>query len=63
MDWRVAERFYSEIPGRPSFGGNVKTLTYYEGQTGLPSEGLPRVLNSPGHPTLTWMCLHPAPKE
>jgi arylsulfatase len=45
MDWRVAERFNSELAGRPSLGGNAKTLTYYEGQVGLPPEGSPRVLN------------------
>jgi hypothetical protein len=45
MDWRVAERFNSEVAGRPSLGGNAKTLTYYAGQVGLPPEGSPRVLN------------------
>ena len=45
MDWRVAERFNSELAGRPSLGGNAKTLTYYAGQVGLPPEGSPRVLN------------------
>jgi arylsulfatase len=45
MDWRVAERFNSELAGRPSLGGNAKTLTYYPGQIGLPPEGSPRLLN------------------
>ena len=45
MDWRVAERFSSELAGRPSLSGDAKTLTYYEGQVGLPPEGSPRVLN------------------
>jgi arylsulfatase len=45
MDWRVAERFNSEMAGRPSLSGNAKTLTYYEGQVGLPPEGSPRILN------------------
>jgi hypothetical protein len=31
--------------GRPSLGGSSKTLTYYPGQIGLPSEASPRVLN------------------
>jgi len=45
MDWRVAERFNSELAGRPSLSGTAKTLTYYEGQIGLPPEGSPRILN------------------
>jgi arylsulfatase len=45
MDWRIQERFNSEIAGRPSLGGNAKTFTYYEGQVGLPPEASPRVLN------------------
>ena len=45
MDWRVAERFNSELAGRPSLGGNARTLTYYAGQVGLPPEASPRVLN------------------
>ncbi len=45
MDWRVAERFNSELAGRPSLAGNAKTLTYYAGQVGLPPEGSPRLLN------------------
>jgi len=36
MDWRIQERFNSEIAGRPSLGGEAKTLTYYAGQVGLP---------------------------
>jgi arylsulfatase len=45
MDWRVSERFNSELAGRPSLGGNAKTLTYYAGQVGLPPEASPRILN------------------
>jgi hypothetical protein len=45
MDWRIAERFSSELAGRPSLAGNAKTLTYYAGQIGLPPEASPRVLN------------------
>ena len=45
MDWRVAERFNSELAGRPSLSGDAKTLIYYPGQVGLPPEGSPRVLN------------------
>jgi len=45
MDWRVTERFNAELAGRPSLSGNAKTLTYYEGQVGLPPEASPRVLN------------------
>jgi len=45
MDWRVAERFNSELAGRPSLGGDAKTRLYYPGQVGLPPEASPRVLN------------------
>jgi arylsulfatase len=45
MDWRVAERFNSELAGRPSLGGDAKTIVYYAGQVGLPPEASPRVLN------------------
>lgn len=45
MDWRIAERFNSELAGRPSLSGDAKTLTYYPGQIGLPPEASPRVLN------------------
>jgi arylsulfatase len=45
MDWRVQERFSSELAGRPSLGGDATTLTYYPGQVGLPPEASPRVLN------------------
>src|SRR5262249_36059382 len=45
MDWRVAERFNSELVGRPSLAGDAKTLTYYPGQIGLPPEASRRVLN------------------
>jgi len=45
MDWRVAERFNSELAGRPSLAGNAKTLIYYPGQIGLPPEASPRILN------------------
>jgi arylsulfatase A-like enzyme len=44
LDWRV-ERLNSELMGRPSLSGNAKTLTYYEGQVGLPPEASPRILN------------------
>jgi arylsulfatase A-like enzyme len=44
LDWRN-ERLNAELMGRPSLGGNRKTLTYYAGQVGLPSEASPRVLN------------------
>lgn len=45
LDWRGTERLNAELQGRPSLGGNAKTLTYYPGQTGLPNEASPRVLN------------------
>ena len=45
MDWRVAERFNSELARRPSLAGKAKTLIYYPGQIGLPPEASPRVLN------------------
>jgi arylsulfatase len=45
MDWRVQERMNSELAGRPSLGGDAKTVTYYAGQVGLPPEGSPRILN------------------
>jgi arylsulfatase len=45
MDWRVTERFNSELAGRPSLAGDATTFTYYEGQIALPPEGAPRVLN------------------
>jgi hypothetical protein len=44
LDWRI-ERLNAELMGRPSLSGDAKTLTYYEGQVGLPPEGSPRVLN------------------
>jgi arylsulfatase A-like enzyme len=44
LDWRV-ERLNAELMGRPSLSGNAKTLTYYEGQVGLPPEASPRILN------------------
>jgi arylsulfatase A-like enzyme len=45
MDWRVTERFNSEIAGRPTLGGNQKRYTYYEGMVGLPGDAAPRILN------------------
>jgi arylsulfatase len=45
LDWRGTERLNAELQGRPSLGGNAKTLTYYPGQIGLPNEASPRVLN------------------
>src|SRR4029453_4165694 len=44
LDW-PSEGLNAELMGRPSLSGNAKTLTYYEGQVGLPPEGSPRVLN------------------
>jgi arylsulfatase A-like enzyme len=44
LDWRI-ERLNAELMGRPSLSGNAKTLTYYEGQVGLPPEASPRILN------------------
>ena len=45
LDWRIAQRFSSELAGRPSLGGDAKKLTYFPGQVGLPNEASPRVLN------------------
>ncbi len=45
LDWRAVERLNAELQGRPSLGGDAKTLTYYPGQIGLPNEASPRVLN------------------
>jgi arylsulfatase len=45
LDWRAVERLNSELMGRPSLTGDRKTLTYYPGQTALPSDAAPRVLN------------------
>src|SRR5262249_40519866 len=45
MDWRVAERFSAELAGRPSLGGDAKTLTFYPGQIGMPPDASPRILN------------------
>jgi arylsulfatase A-like enzyme len=45
LDWRAAERLSDEAQGRPSLGGDARTLTYYPGQVGLPSGASPRVLN------------------
>jgi arylsulfatase len=45
LDWRGTERLNAELMGRPSLGGDRKTLTYYPGQVGLPNEASPRVLN------------------
>jgi arylsulfatase len=45
LDWRAVQRFNSELMGRPTLGGDAKTLTYYPGQVGLPNEASPRVLN------------------
>ncbi len=45
LDWRAVERLSAELQGRPSLGGNAKSLTFYPGQVGLPSEASPRVLN------------------
>ncbi|MBB4802600.1 arylsulfatase [Flavobacterium nitrogenifigens] len=45
LDWRVTERFNSELMGRPSLGGNQKELTYYPGQVALPDAACPRLLN------------------
>jgi arylsulfatase len=45
LDWRAVERLNAELMGRPSLGGDRKTLTYYPGQVGLPNEASPRILN------------------
>src|SRR5262249_23515150 len=46
MDWRVSERFNSELAGRPSLAGkDRKVFTYYPGQVGLPKDAAPRILN------------------
>lgn len=45
MDWRVSERFSAELAGRPSLGGDAKTLTFYPGQIGMPPDASPRMLN------------------
>jgi arylsulfatase len=45
LDWRGTERLNAELMGRPSLGGDRKTLTYYPGQVGLPNEASPRILN------------------
>jgi arylsulfatase len=45
MDWRVSERFNSELAGRPVLGGDAKSFTYYPGQVGLPPDASPRILN------------------
>ncbi|HET6266230.1 MAG TPA: arylsulfatase [Acidobacteriota bacterium] len=46
MDWRVTERFNSELAGRPSLAGkDRKVFTYYPGQVGLPKDAAPRILN------------------
>jgi arylsulfatase A-like enzyme len=45
LDWRGTERLSAELQGRPSLGGDAKTITYYPGQIGLPNEASPRVLN------------------
>jgi arylsulfatase len=44
MDWRVQERFNSELAGRPSLAAG-STSTFYAGQTGLPPDAAPRILN------------------
>jgi hypothetical protein len=43
--YKLAERFNSELAGRPRLGGDAKKITYYPGQVGLPPEASPRVLN------------------
>ena len=46
MDWRVSERFNSELAGRPTLAGkDRKVFTYYDGQVGLPKDAAPRILN------------------
>jgi arylsulfatase len=44
MDWRVQERFNSELAGRPNLAAG-STSTFYAGQTGLPPDAAPRILN------------------
>jgi arylsulfatase A-like enzyme len=45
LDWRGVERFNAELMGRPSLSANRKSFTYYPGQTGLPNDASPRILN------------------
>jgi arylsulfatase A-like enzyme len=46
MDWRVSERFNSELAGRPTLAGkDRKVFTYFPGQVGLPKDAAPRLLN------------------
>ena len=45
LDWRAVERLNGELMGRPSLAGDRKVYTYYPGQTGLPNEAAPRILN------------------
>ncbi|HEY1906368.1 MAG TPA: arylsulfatase [Myxococcaceae bacterium] len=45
LDWRAAERFNSELQGRPSLAGKRKHYVYYPGQIALPAGACPPVLN------------------
>src|SRR5262252_1075499 len=45
LDWRAVERLNAELMGRPDLAGKRKTFTYYPGQTGLPNDAAPRILN------------------
>lgn len=45
LDWRGVERLNGEAMGRPSLTGERKRFTYYPGQTALPNEAAPRILN------------------
>lgn len=45
LDWRASERLNGELQGRPVLGGKSKTRVYYPGQTALPNEASPAVLN------------------
>jgi arylsulfatase len=45
LDWRVTERFNSELMGRPSLTRGRKSFTYYPGTIGLPDAASPPMLN------------------
>lgn len=45
LDWRASERLNAELQGRPTLGGTSNVRTYYAGQTALPNEASPRMLN------------------
>src|SRR5215510_5203592 len=45
LDWRAVERLNAELMGRPDLAGKRTTFTYYPGQTALPNDAAPRILN------------------